>query len=70
MLHRRRQGGEVAAEYREFYGEHAYDEQGNYIGPDYQTEDAEGAAAADTGDAAATSDEVAPAAEAGDTPEG
>ena len=29
------EGGEVAAEYREFYGEHAYDEQGNYIGPDY-----------------------------------
>ena len=27
------EGGEVAAEYREFYGEHAYDEQGNYIGP-------------------------------------
>ena len=26
------EGGEVAAEYREFYGEHAYDEQGNYIG--------------------------------------
>jgi small subunit ribosomal protein S1 len=29
------EGGEVAAEYREFYGEHAYDAQGNYIGPDY-----------------------------------
>src|ERR1700736_5127542 len=29
------EGGEVAAEYREFYGEHAYDEQGNYIGPDF-----------------------------------
>src|SRR6201993_3128386 len=26
------EGGEVAEEYREFYGEHAYDEQGNYIG--------------------------------------
>ena len=36
------EGGEVAAEYREFYGEHAYDEQGNYIGPDY-TEAEEGA---------------------------
>ena len=36
------EGGEVAAEYREFYGEHAYDEQGNYIGPDY-TEGEEGA---------------------------
>ncbi|MFM8236341.1 MAG: S1 RNA-binding domain-containing protein, partial [Actinomycetota bacterium] len=32
------EGGEVAAEYREFYGDHAYDEQGNYIGPDYQAE--------------------------------
>jgi small subunit ribosomal protein S1 len=40
-LHRRRislsikqaaEGGEVAAEYREAFGEHAYDEQGNYIG--------------------------------------
>ena len=29
----------------EFYGEHAYDEQGNYIGPDY-TEGEEGAEAA------------------------
>ena len=27
------EGGEVAAEYREYYGEHAYDAQGNYIGP-------------------------------------
>src|SRR5262252_9936679 len=32
------EGGEVAAEYREFYGEHAYDDQGNYIGPDYSAE--------------------------------
>jgi small subunit ribosomal protein S1 len=30
------EGGEVAAEYREFYGEHAYDEQGNYIGPEIE----------------------------------
>jgi small subunit ribosomal protein S1 len=29
------EGGEVAAEYREHFGEHAYDEQGNYIGPAY-----------------------------------
>ena len=29
------EGGEVAAEYREHFGEHAYDDQGNYIGPDY-----------------------------------
>ncbi len=27
------EGGEVAAEYREAFGEHAYDEEGNYIGP-------------------------------------
>jgi small subunit ribosomal protein S1 len=27
------EGGEVAAEYRDQFGEHAYDEQGNYIGP-------------------------------------
>src|SRR5881397_526197 len=26
------EGGEVAAEYREHFGEHTYDEQGNYIG--------------------------------------
>jgi small subunit ribosomal protein S1 len=29
------EGGVVAAEYQEHYGEHAYDEQGNYIGPAY-----------------------------------
>ncbi len=29
------EGGEVAAEYREHFGEHAYDESGNYIGADY-----------------------------------
>ncbi len=29
------EGGEVAAEYREAFGEHAYDDQGNYIGADY-----------------------------------
>ena len=28
------EGGEVAAEYQEHFGEHAYDEQGNYIGPE------------------------------------
>jgi len=26
------EGGEVAAEYREHFGEHTYDEEGNYIG--------------------------------------
>ncbi|MGH9243638.1 MAG: 30S ribosomal protein S1 [Acidimicrobiales bacterium] len=29
------EGGEVAEEYREHFGEHAFDEHGNYIGPDY-----------------------------------
>src|SRR5437870_7444542 len=28
------EGGVVAQEYREHFGEHAYDEQGNYIGPE------------------------------------
>ena len=46
------EGGEVAAEYREFYGEHAYDEQGNYIGPDYVAEQAEGAEGAEGADGA------------------
>src|SRR5271155_5834643 len=31
------EGGEVSEEYREAFGEHAYDEQGNYIGYDYST---------------------------------
>ncbi len=29
------EGGEVSEEYREAFGEHAYDDQGNYIGFDY-----------------------------------
>jgi small subunit ribosomal protein S1 len=32
------EGGTVAAEYQDLYGEHAYDEHGNYIGPDYVAE--------------------------------
>ncbi|MHB8457400.1 MAG: 30S ribosomal protein S1, partial [Acidimicrobiales bacterium] len=32
------EGGVVAEEYQEAFGEHAYDEQGNYIGYDYSTE--------------------------------
>src|SRR5437870_2940534 len=35
------EGGEVAAEYRDMFGEHAYDEHGNYIGPDLQAEGAQ-----------------------------
>jgi small subunit ribosomal protein S1 len=34
------EGGTVAAEYRELYGEHNYDEAGNYIGPAFETEPA------------------------------
>ncbi|MDQ1492428.1 MAG: small subunit ribosomal protein [Actinomycetota bacterium] len=55
------EGGTVAAEYQDLYGEHAYDEQGNYIGPDYVGE--EGAAAAE-------GEEGAAAADAADAPEG
>ena len=29
------EGGVVAAEYQEHFGEHAYDDQGNYVGSDY-----------------------------------
>jgi small subunit ribosomal protein S1 len=32
------EGGTVAAEYRELYGEHNYDEAGNYIGPAFEGE--------------------------------
>jgi small subunit ribosomal protein S1 len=53
------EGGEVAAEYREFYGEHAYDEQGNYIGPEF-----EAAPEGETPEGEAATGEVA----AGDTP--
>src|SRR4029077_2383633 len=50
------EGGEVAAEYREFYGEHAYDEQGQYLGPEFEAgpEAADGETpAAEGGDGAA-----------------
>jgi small subunit ribosomal protein S1 len=46
------EGGEVAAEYRDYYGEHAYDEQGNYIGPDYAAQTGEAEAEAEAGTAA------------------
>ena len=41
------EGGEVAAEYRDQFGEHAYDEHGNYIGPAYDAAAEEAAQAAD-----------------------
>jgi small subunit ribosomal protein S1 len=69
------EGGVVAAEYQDQFGEHAYDEQGNYIGPDYTTEEgaegegaegADGAAGAD-GEVAAADAADGAAAEAGET---
>jgi small subunit ribosomal protein S1 len=39
------EGGEVAAEYREHFGEHAYDDQGNYIGVSEFTPETEAQAA-------------------------
>ena len=48
------EGGEVAAEYREAFGEHAYDEQGNYVGNiDYATFDPENESQAAWADLAA-----------------
>ncbi len=47
------EGGVVAAEYQDQYGEHAYDAQGNYIGPDYGTGDPPAAAPGDAGDGGA-----------------
>ncbi|MET0894606.1 MAG: 30S ribosomal protein S1 [Acidimicrobiia bacterium] len=51
------EGGVVSAEYQEHFGEHAYDEAGNYIGPAYDGDE-------DVADAAGT-----PAAEAAEAPE-
>jgi small subunit ribosomal protein S1 len=45
------EGGIVAAEYQDQFGEHAYDEEGNYIGPDYTEEEAAAAAAAEAAEA-------------------
>jgi small subunit ribosomal protein S1 len=63
------EGGEVAAEYREFYGEHAYDEQGNYIGPDYTEDEAPPPEAADEGESPASSESPPAEAEATEPPE-
>ena len=48
------EGGEVAAEYRDQFGEHAYDEQGEYIGPAIEETDE----AADVADVADVADEA------------
>jgi small subunit ribosomal protein S1 len=70
------EGGVVAAEYQDQFGEHAYDEQGNYIGPDYTAEEAAGgaegesaegeSAEAESAEAESAESEVA-ATEAGET---
>ncbi len=67
------EGGVVAAEYQEHYGEHAYDEQGNYIGPAFEEEPEEGAdadteAVADAGTEADTEAVPDVVAEAPDAP--
>jgi small subunit ribosomal protein S1 len=60
------EGGVVAAEYQDHFGEHAYDEQGNYIGPAYEEEPADDA----EGDAPAAADAAgAPAAGEAPVPE-
>jgi small subunit ribosomal protein S1 len=56
------EGGEVAAEYREHFGEDAFDEQGQYIGPTAEETAAADAAAGDT--AAPAEGDAAPAPEA------
>ncbi len=69
------EGGIVAAEYQDQFGEHAYDEEGNYIGPDYSEEeqaaaDAAAGAGAEAG-AGAAGEAAADAADAPDAvPEG
>jgi small subunit ribosomal protein S1 len=58
------EGGTVAAEYRELYGEHNYDEAGNYIGPEFVAEPTpEGEEGAEAGESA-ESDAVAEVPEA------
>jgi small subunit ribosomal protein S1 len=58
------EGGEVAAEYREQFGADQFDEQGQYIGPGAESQDAGMAATAEAPDAAPEP----PADEAGEPP--
>jgi small subunit ribosomal protein S1 len=53
------EGGVVAAEYQEHFGEHAYDEHGNYIGPAYDEAEVEAAYEAAEGVEAAGAPEAA-----------
>ncbi|MEZ5169542.1 MAG: 30S ribosomal protein S1 [Acidimicrobiia bacterium] len=46
------EGGEVAAEYRDLYGEHAYDDQGNYVGPGVEEHAATGEQTGEVADGA------------------
>jgi small subunit ribosomal protein S1 len=57
------EGGVVAAEYQDQFGEHAYDEQGNYIGPDYTEADPRREAEASGEPAATAAPEASPAAD-------
>ncbi|MGH8990116.1 MAG: 30S ribosomal protein S1, partial [Acidimicrobiia bacterium] len=57
------EGGTVAAEYQDIYGEHAYDEHGNYIGPAFE-QHAEGEAGAEAAAGAEAPAAEAPGAEA------
>ena len=57
------EGGVVAAEYQDQFGEHAYDEHGNYIGPEIEDEAESrrrrgGRAAAEAADAEADDDDA------------
>jgi small subunit ribosomal protein S1 len=58
------EGGVVAQEYQDHFGEHAYDEQGNYIGPAYDETATDETAAAAGGEADSppegTSDDTGP----------
>jgi len=58
------EGGVVAAEYQEHYGEHAYDEQGNYIGPAFEEEAGAEAGGEATGEGEPEASADAPAASA------
>jgi small subunit ribosomal protein S1 len=67
------EGGVVAAEYQEHFGEHQYDNEGNYIGPALEhSEEAEEAWAEyfeETGGEIPAPAEAAPASEATEVPE-
>jgi small subunit ribosomal protein S1 len=62
------EGGEVAAEYREHFGEDAFDEQGQYIGPAADSQDATATAEVSDAPPADEAGETPPAVEAGETP--